>query len=162
MNYFLDTEFNGFGGELISLALVREDGLSGYWVLELTSGATEWRDHTGLHPWVAENVIPKLWEWPDAGPRILWEPKRAARDIAFFLAGDSDPVIIADWPADIRYFCGLIELPDGQMVSIPRLAFRMVRVDAYPTTLDGAVQHNAWWDAIALRHKLTGRNNHYG
>jgi hypothetical protein len=27
-------------------------------------------------------------------------------------------------------------------------------VDAYPTTLDGAIQHNAWWDAMALRHLL--------
>lgn len=26
-------------------------------------------------------------------------------------------------------------------------------VDAYPTELEGAVQHNAWWDAMALRHR---------
>jgi hypothetical protein len=24
-------------------------------------------------------------------------------------------------------------------------------VDCYPTTLEGAVRHNAWWDAMALR-----------
>ncbi len=34
--------------------------------------------------------------------------------------------------------------------------FEMHRVDAYPTMLPGAVQHNAYWDAMALRHKLTG------
>jgi hypothetical protein len=38
----------------------------------------------------------------------------------------------------------------------PSIKFEMHRVDAYPTTLPGAVQHNAYWDAMALRHKLTG------
>lgn len=33
MRYFLDTEFNGFGGGLISLALVREDGLPFYAIM---------------------------------------------------------------------------------------------------------------------------------
>lgn len=32
MRYYLDTEFNGRGGQLLSLALVREDGESIYWV----------------------------------------------------------------------------------------------------------------------------------
>lgn len=40
------------------------------------------------------------------------------------------------------------------MVAIPHLTFEVIRVDAYPTTLEGAVQHNAWWDAMALRHLL--------
>lgn len=35
----------------------------------------------------------------------------------------------------------------------------MVIIDGYApkdpsTELEGAVQHNAWWDAMALRHKL--------
>lgn len=157
MRYFLDTEFNGFGGELISLALVREDHASAYYVLE-PSGAESWRESPGLDPWVKDNVIPHLWDCPYVGPQILWTRDRVARDVALFLSGDRDPVIIADWPADIRYFCGLIELPGGKMVNIPRLAFRMARVDAYPTDLPGAVQHNAWWDAMALRHHLTPGN----
>ncbi len=33
MRYYIDTEFNGTGGQLLSLALVREDGLSFYEVL---------------------------------------------------------------------------------------------------------------------------------
>ena len=33
MRYFLDTEFNGFGGCLISLALVPEDGDQDYYVV---------------------------------------------------------------------------------------------------------------------------------
>lgn len=34
------------------------------------------------------------------------------------------------------------------------------RVDAYPTDLPDAVQHNAWWDAMALRKKLLGQDHH--
>ena len=40
------------------------------------------------------------------------------------------------------------------MVAIPRMTFEIVRVDAYPTSLEGAVQHNAFWDALALRQRL--------
>jgi hypothetical protein len=43
----------------------------------------------------------------------------------------------------------------GMMINIPRLSFEMFREDAYPTTLEGAVQHNAWWDAMALRELLS-------
>ena len=63
----------------------------------------------------------------------------------------SDLVIIADWPDDIRYFCQAIITAPGQMVNIPRLTFELARVDAYPSQLAGAVQHNALWDARALR-----------
>lgn len=149
MRYYLDTEFDGFGGPLISLALVREDGASVYYVLSVTA----------FDPWVQANVLPILW---DSKPRdrliLLGASGRqaAAEDIARFLAGDLQPVIIADWPADIRYFCELIEFPDGNMAPIPRLTFELIRVDAYPTDLEGAVQHNAWWDAMALRHTLKG------
>lgn len=163
MRYFLDTEFNGFGGKLISLALVREDGESAYYVLtpggeEWATAAYTWGRQTGLDPWVKDNVLPHLYDYPAPGPRIMWELKQAAEDIALFLAGDPEPVIVTDWPADIRYFCGLIEYPGGHMAPIPRLAFRMVRVDAYEgEVLHGAVQHNAWWDSMQLRFKLTGR-----
>ncbi len=47
---WLDTEFNGFGGEFVSAALVAEDG-------------THWYKTVGCKtpvPWTAENVIPHL------------------------------------------------------------------------------------------------------
>lgn len=64
------------------------------------------------------------------------------------------PTLFADWPDDIRYFCQALITAPGEMVNIPRLTFHIVRVDAYPTTLEGAVQHNALWDARALCHRL--------
>ena len=46
MRYFLDTEFNGFGGTLISLALVSELGTSIYLIYPLTGMIDPWaRDH---------------------------------------------------------------------------------------------------------------------
>lgn len=50
MRYYLDTEFDGFGGPLLSLALVREDGASFYVV---TSASAE-------NEWVKANVEPIL------------------------------------------------------------------------------------------------------
>lgn len=148
MRYYLDTEFNGFGGELISLALVPDKGDAVYYVFT---------DFGLPEAWVSENVLPLIWNTPQPIPKRAWDKTAAAMDIAFYLRADSDPVIVSDWPADIRYLCELIEFPAGQMAPIARLKFELVRVDAYPTTLTGAVQHNAWWDAMALREKLRAK-----
>lgn len=140
MIYYLDTEFNEFGGELISLALVHEDGRYLY-------VATECKEPGA---WVAQNVIPII-EAPGADV-VMIEPHEFGAYIADFLDGDLQPAIITDWPDDIRYFCQALIVAPGQMVNIPRLTFHLWRADAYPTTLAGAVQHNALWDARALRH----------
>jgi hypothetical protein len=144
MRYFLDTEFDGFGGALISLALVAEDGAYLYL-------ATECETPTD---WVRDNVMPIV-TVPGAVPTFI-DPNEFGVAIATWLQfrNDPSPVIVADWPDDIRYFCQALIVGPGQMVNIPRLQFQMVRVDSYPTTLKGAVQHNALWDARALRHCL--------
>lgn len=146
MNYFLDTEFNGFGGELISLALVREDGESLYNIYKIDEP---------LDPWVKENVIPIL-ATDKSGVRTFCETRlEGANAIAKFLKGDSAPYIVTDWPDDVKYFCQAIITGPGVMASIPRVIFDVVRVNAYPTNLKDAVQHNAWWDAMALKDLLT-------
>ena len=145
MNYFLDTEFNELGGELISLALVREDTGGFLYV------ATPCKEPG---PWVAANVMTVL-DVPGADP-VMILPNSFGRFIADFLDGDAYPVIISDWPDDIRYFCAALITASGEMVNIPRLQFNIVRVDAYPTTLPGMIQHNALSDARALFHKLQG------
>lgn len=149
MKYYLDTEFDGLGGPLISLALVREDAKSVYYVF----------GETASDPWVAENVLPIL-DSADV-PVRYWNPKDAAMHLARFLDGDPEPLIIADWPDDIKYFCQFIitgslywDLEGSPMFALPSLTFKAERVDAYPTTLPGAIQHNAWWGAMALRHLL--------
>jgi hypothetical protein len=49
VRYFLDTEFNGFGGGLLSLALVPEDGTEFYATLACDED---------MLPWVERNVVP--------------------------------------------------------------------------------------------------------
>jgi hypothetical protein len=72
--------------------------------------------------------------------------------IATFLRDDPMPIIVADWPDDIRYFCESLITGPGEMIpTASQLQFVVERIDAYPTKLPGAVQHNALWDARALR-----------
>lgn len=139
MRYFLDTEFNEFGGDLISLALVGEDGRELYVATDCEKPGD----------WVKENVIPIL-RAGDANP-VMIRPDEFGRAIAWFLSDEKLPTIVADWPDDIRYFCQAIVTGPGQMVNIARLQFQMLRMDAYPSQLAGATQHNALWDARALR-----------
>ena len=63
LRYFLDTEYNGWGGALLSLALVPDDGEELYLTLDW-DGA--------LEPWVERNVIPYLDTVPDGlvSPRL--------------------------------------------------------------------------------------------
>ncbi|MEP3278344.1 MAG: hypothetical protein ABJN26_00170 [Stappiaceae bacterium] len=76
---YLDTEFNGFGGELISIALVNGESAF-YEVLEI-DGQYE--------PWVAENVIPILEKEPIS--------KEVLRYWLFKFLGEFDnPTIYAD------------------------------------------------------------------
>lgn len=148
MRYYLDTEFNEFGGDLISLALVRDDGESLYLV---------YPDLQEYGPWVKDNVVPILWSIPSPIPGMAYKlesHEEGARRIQSFLSGDPHIVIVTDWPDDIRYFCQAIITGPGMMINIPGIVFQMLRVDAYPTTLENAVQHNAWWDAMALRQLL--------
>jgi len=139
MRYFLDCEFNGYRGELISMALAADDGA------ELYLARPRLRK---LDPWVEKNVEPIV-TLDDACPEVC---EVFSSRIQAFLTGDPFPVIIADWPDDIRYFCECLITGPGQMVkSGPVIQFEVRRVDAYPSQLAGAVQHNALWDARALR-----------
>lgn len=153
MNYYLDTEFDGFGGPLLSMALVREDGASLYLV---------YHDAAAKDMWVRENVLPIMRAVPFDVSVVNCAHSGGAYRIAEFLHGDPCPHIHTDWPDDVRYFCEAIITAPGEMVAIPHLRFEVHRVDAYPTDLPGAVQHNAWWDAMALRFHLTGSAQEQG
>lgn len=151
MIYYLDTEFNEFGGALLSLALVREDGRSLYIVYDPPEK---------IGPWVAENVMPIMSSVPRGVDLCRVEDlRKGAHFISSFLQGDHEPTIVADWPDDVRYFCQALMIGPGLMLGPSRMCFDMHRVDAYPTTLPGAIQHNAWWDAMALRHYHQARRS---
>ncbi len=146
MRYYLDTEFNGFQGELISLALVPEHGDQEYYaVLPLPDP---------LHPWVERHVVPYLGAVPpglNGGPVSRLE---AATEIAHYLRGDDAPVIVADWPEDISQFCSLLMTGPGLMMPVPPLALRLVPLPGFSTAANSAVPHNALHDARALKEHL--------
>lgn len=143
MRYFLDTEYNGFGGALISIALVPEHGDQEFYAtLPLPDD---------VHPWVARNVIPYLGSVPhglDAAPA----PRElAATALANFLAGDPDPLIVADWPEDIAHFCGLVVTGPAEIVDLQSVRFHFLRTPGFSTAHNSRVPHNALHDARALR-----------
>ena len=148
MRYFLDTEFNGFGGELISLALVPEHGDHEFYaVLEATEAP---------HPWVARNVMPYLGSVPPGhdGPRL--SRRDAATEVAHYLAGDPEPLIVADWPDDIAHFCSLIVTDAGEIARVGNLRFLFLSSPGFSTAVNSRVPHNALHDARALRDFVLG------
>jgi hypothetical protein len=145
LRYFLDTEYNGWGGALLSLALVPDDGEELYLTLDW-DGA--------LEEWVERNVIPYL----DTVPEALVSPRMsradAARAIAHYLAGDPDPLILADWPEDIALMSALLVTGPGVMAEVPGLRFRFVPLIGFSTAANSKVPHNALHDARALRDHI--------
>lgn len=128
---YIDTEFNGFGGQLISLALVSESGEEFYEVLECNEVP---------HPWVAEHVVPFLEKEPvDRG---TFQNK-----LQHFLYGYRKIKIVADWPDDIKYFCESLIVSPGVAISHPPIEFVL---DRTLSSGESRVPHNALHDARAI------------
>jgi len=155
VRYFLDTEYNGWRGELISLALVPEDKGEEFYVTLDWSGSVQ--------PWVQKNVIPFLDMVPDSilSPRL--PPEDAARELSRWLmreheaqlfARQNGPVeleVLADWPEDISQICSLLTIGPGLTVDVPSITFRLLRIPGFSTAMNSKVPHNALHDARALR-----------
>jgi hypothetical protein len=142
LRYFLDTEYNGWGGELISLALVPDDGEELYLTIR-------WQGD--LEPWVERNVIPYL----DMVPHSLVSPRMSKPDaagaVAHYLAADPEPLIVADWPEDIALLASLLVTGPGQMAEVAGLRFQFLPLSGFSTAANSPVPHNALHDARALR-----------
>ena len=143
MRYFLDTEFNGFGGALLSLALVPEDGSD---ELYLTFDLAE-----PVEEWVEKHVLPYVDHVPEALRLPRTSRAEAAEIIAMFLGADTEPEIVADWPTDLELFCGLLSNAPGKLVNLPETRLRLLRLTNFSTAENSAVPHNALHDARALR-----------
>ncbi|MDQ3074798.1 MAG: hypothetical protein M3Q88_04190 [Pseudomonadota bacterium] len=143
MRYFLDTEYDGFGGALLSLALVPEDGSEEFYVVIAHESVTD--------PWVARHVVPYFDMVPQAfrGPR---QSRRAAAEaLVAWLAHDRAPEIVADWPEDLAQLAMLLVVGPGQMIPVPPLTLRFEPLHGFSTAANSAVPHNALHDARALR-----------
>lgn len=102
MRIFIDTEFNGWQGELISLALVAEDAKEFYEVLGCRAPI----------PWVQENVMPVLNK-----DQILLRTFQNKLDK--WLSKFTYVELIADWPDDIKHFCEVLITGPGQYIRTP-------------------------------------------
>ena len=105
----MDTEFDGVGGRLISLALVPEDGGEEFYVV-IAGEANE--------VWVQRHVMPYL----DTVPEPLRSPHMSSRDaaemVSQWLAHDDRIEIVAVWPEDIAQFSMLLVTAPGDMVAM--------------------------------------------
>ena len=145
MRYFLDTEYNGIGGALLSLALVPEDGDELYLTLTVSDPLVEWVDR---------HVAPYLDHVPDRHSCPRLSRKDAAHALERYLHGDEDPLIVADWPEDIAQFCNLMITGPGDMIELRHLTFRLMPLSNFSTAANSKVPHNALHDARALRDHL--------
>ena len=75
----------------------------------------------------------------------------AAHALAAYLAHDSAPVILADWPEDLAQFSMLLLTGPGRMVAMPPFTLQMLDLSGFSTAANSEVPHNALHDARALR-----------
>lgn len=133
---YVDTEFNGFGGELMSMGLVTDDGREWYEVLPLP---------TNIEPWVAEHVVPILGKEPISADAFR-------TSLHSFLRTIHDPVVVADWYADFVHFFACLS-GRNHFESLPFFCkARLVDLDGY----DSAIPHNALADARAIKAAIEG------
>jgi hypothetical protein len=148
VRYFLDTEYNGFGGALISLALVPEYGDDEFYAIVKCPDP--------IIPWVERNVLPYLDTVPVGLTHPPLERLDAAQALSNYLAGDTSPEIVADWPEDIAQFCMLLLTTSGDMVQLAPTTFTLLRLPGFSTAANSKVPHNALHDARALRDHVLG------
>ena len=138
---FVDTEFNGYKGDLISLALVSEDGTHEFYEVLGLSGVT-------LDSWVVQNVLPVLRKQP--------VPQRVFQmELAKYLNQFKAVHVIADWPDDIKYLCEALLVGPGNRLSHPMMSFALDYTLA-STSSTSLAPHNALEDARALRRSFLG------
>lgn len=142
MRLFLDTEFNGFGGSLISMALVpEEDGYQEFYKELNVSGQ--------LDPWVRDNVVPHLTLTPSSYSEFQ-------QALANYLWVMGECTIVADWPDDIKYFCEALITGPGEMHSfVPNIRFELDLGIEY----ESLVPHNALHDARAIKQYYLKRDS---
>jgi hypothetical protein len=142
VRYFLDTEFNGFGGPLIALALVPEDaGLKPFYAALSCPAPT---------PWVAKHVLPVLGIEPVSRETL-------GHSLATYLGNDPDSLLVADWPEDIAHAAMALIASPGHRHPIDRIRFELCDAFGFDGAALSKMPHNALYDAAALRVFLLAR-----
>ena len=136
MRFFLDTEFNGFGGKLMSMALVPENLNAPEFYCEI-----EVKDQ--LDTWVQVNVAPHMFLVPASYSEFQLAFSRYLLNIEY-----DEIIIVADWPDDIRHFCESMITGPGERIIMPtNIKFEL----DFSIKYESVVPHNALHDARAIR-----------
>jgi hypothetical protein len=144
MRFFLDTEFNGFGGKLMSMALVPENLITPEFYCEI-----EVKDQ--LDPWVQTNVAPHMFLVPVSYSEFQLALSRYLLNIEY-----DEIIIVADWPDDIRYFCEAMITGPGERIIMPtNIKFEL----DFSIKYESLVPHNALHDARAIRDFYMRKEN---
>jgi hypothetical protein len=151
MDFYLDTEFNGFGGELLSIGIAPAD-------TSLPCFYAAIKRTEALAGWVAMHVIPFIEKLPEGVPILgsaeLVDRERAARMLVTYLRTVSPgekPVFVADWPEDFAQLMNLLVIGPGQIVNSPDFDCQYRALRGFNTAETSTIPHNALADAIALR-----------
>ena len=148
MQLYLDTEFNGHGGELISMALVTPRHVQHPMIPKSGDEMTDSFFYGArlckgpLDPWVEQNVIPKL----RIGQLL---PNLFRQDFHNWIKHFNNPEIICDWPADAEHFCRMLAGPGFD--SSLDFTCRITILRTPPGQPVSENPHNALADARALR-----------
>ncbi len=139
MRNFLDTEFNGFGGELISIALVPEDeNIAPFYEAITCEKPTAW---------VVANAIPVL--------QVTQKTRSEVANLfSLYLTNDPDPLLVADWPEDIAHAANLLVTGPGRMKPIRTLRFELADPELFSAGSESETPHNALSDARHLRAQI--------
>lgn len=140
---YLDTEFNGFGGDLISIALVTEGDEEFYAAIEHGEPCSFAQDH--IIPVLDAEVVTR----DTAALEMVAWLRRLQLDYPGFKLE-----ILADWPEDFIHFLRLLIIGPGRMFNAPDLTMRLIN-DA-PKGIS-EIPHNAVSDARAMRDAIVRR-----
>ncbi|BAQ02632.1 hypothetical protein AVU38_gp104 [Ralstonia phage RSL2] len=152
---FVDCEFDDSTKTLLSVGITNKFGRTYYAFDSAAADKVE-------SEWLKEHVIPVLLDVPQG--TLATDLVRNKITFSDWLtqvlsieqgneAGlmTQDVVIHVDFPTDVAYVAELLHLGEGKRIGQMRnFTFKIDYVDAYPTQLKGAVQHNAAWDAMAI------------
>lgn len=129
MNLYIDCEWNSFGGDLISMALVSDKDHEFYEVLGCNNP----------DPWVELHVMPILLKEEVTKMTLQY-------NLGIFLSQFDKVNIVADWPEDLMWFCRMLITGPGERLNTPPLTMEVIRVNTI-----SKLPHNALEDARALK-----------
>jgi hypothetical protein len=146
--FYIDFEFDGHNGPLISVGVTTTNDAEFYATLPVRPGDL----------WVMKNVIPVLYESCCDNFVAAESEVELASKLKQFLYKETnyamlDLHFISDSSVDVWRMAKILNDNGGCYVESPwnLVTYTVMNVNIYPSRLADAVQHNAIWDARALK-----------